>query len=121
MPSTETGLVTLIEKRIAKAYPEAWIFKTVGNPYQQSGIPDLLICVEGRLFALEVKHRKPSESVEHALSRVTARQGYHLKKIREAGGFAAVVLDETEALEFIQANLDGLPDCCRPRLDLGST
>lgn len=107
MPSNESGEVAAIWKAIRREHPKAWVFKVVGNPYQMSGVPDLLVCVEGLLVGLEVKFQRPGESVEHALSRVTPRQWQQIREINEAGGYAAAVLNPAGALAAIREALDG--------------
>lgn len=102
MPSTETPLVHAIVKAILREYPDAWTFKVHGSPYQRAGVPDLLVCVHGSLFGFEVKHQKPDESEQHARGRATLLQRNEIRDIRQAGGYAAVILSPEEALEAIQ-------------------
>lgn len=97
----EARVVAKIRKAIIREYPEAWIFKVHGNPYQKAGVPDLLVCVEGRLVGIEVKHRKPGESRSHAIARTTPEQREQIRQINAAGGTAATALDEQEALAII--------------------
>jgi hypothetical protein len=97
----ETNLVVNIEEAVRKKYPTAWIFKVHGNPYQQSGVPDLLICHRGHLFAFEVKHRKVGESEEHAYGRATLKQKNQIVQLRAAGAYATVVLSESEVLAVL--------------------
>jgi len=33
----------------------AWVFNVHGHPFQQVGVPDLLVGYKGRLYAMEVK------------------------------------------------------------------
>ena len=47
-----------------------------------AGIPDILICMEGRFIALELKVGK---------NKPTKIQDYHLRKIRKAGGYSQVI------------------------------
>ena len=104
--STEARLQDRIIRAIRKEYPEAWIFHPVGGPYQVPGVPDLLICVEGRFAGLEIKNLRPGESREHALGRVTPVQRKQLRKIYAAGGIVAAVTSVLEALEELRAGLD---------------
>ena len=97
----ETKLVARIRKAIAKRYPSAWAIKVHGDSYQETGLPDLLLCVEGHLIGLEVKCPRPGESREHALARATPKQRAQLARIRAAGGTGAVVVSEEEALDVI--------------------
>lgn len=70
------------ENRI-KAYLKekgAWLIKYWGGgEFTKAGIPDLLVCYKGHFIAIEVKapKGKPSEL-----------QLYHLRKIKDAGGYA---------------------------------
>ena len=57
---------TRLQRRIVKALKKecgGWWAKIYVGPFQQAGIPDLLGCVEGLFFALEVKvpGEEPSE------------------------------------------------------------
>lgn len=104
-PSNEAGLVRSIVREVARRYPLAFIFKVVGHPYQMVGVPDLLVCVEGRLVGIEVKYQRPGESVEHALSRVSAQQEFQMEAIRRAGGVAGAVTSVEAALELVEQSL----------------
>lgn len=105
MPTKEAGLVNAIKKEVLEEYPSAWVFKTVGNPYQMAGVPDLLLSVKGRLIGLEVKFQRPGESRQHTLSRVTAQQSEQIRRIITSGGMAAPVLSVEEALGVIETAL----------------
>lgn len=102
MPTNESQLVGLICRRLRKVYPGCWVFKVVGSPYQETGIPDLLVCVEGRLVGIEVKFQRPGESIEGALSRATPGQRVQIMRIRNAGGTAGVVTTVEGALDLIE-------------------
>lgn len=102
MPTNETALVGAIVRRIRAEYPEAWWVKVHGSPTQRVGVPDLLVCVDGHLFAFEVKHQKPGESEEHARGRTTAVQLQQIKELREAGATAETVLSPEEAVALIE-------------------
>jgi len=52
-----------------------------GGPDVPAGVPDLLVCVDGRFLAIEMKS---------AIGRTTRVQEYQLQKIRDAGGTAVV-------------------------------
>ena len=60
----------------------AWFVKFFANAYTKKGIPDVLACVNGSFFGIEVKaaRGKPSEL-----------QLYNLRKIDEAGGFGILL------------------------------
>jgi penicillin-binding protein-related factor A (putative recombinase) len=102
-PTNETGLVKAIRNAITVKYPDAWVMKVHGGPFQQVGTPDILVCVKGQLFAFEVKHRKPGESAQHAMDRVTTAQWSQIERMRRAGAVADVVMAVDEVLHIIEA------------------
>ena len=105
MPGPESRLVGRIVKAVRKHYPGAWVFKVHGNPYQPTGIPDLLICIQGILIGAEVKCLGPGESRAAARNRVSPQQRQHLRLINEAGGMAGVVMSIDDTLELIERAL----------------
>ena len=76
-----------IKDKVKKALGELDVYymMPVTAGYGNSGVPDILACVEGRFFGIECKAggNKP-----------TALQEKHLKDITNAGG-ASLVIDET--------------------------
>lgn len=107
MASNESGVVEAIRKRIAAEWPTSVTWKMHGSIYMETGIPDILCCVEGRLIFLEVKHRKPNESEARAYGRTSVEQVRQIRRIRAAGGAACTVLDEDEAVWAIREALTG--------------
>lgn len=97
----ETILVNNIKAAIIESYPEAWVFKVFGNPYQTVGVPDLLVCVEGHLVAIEVKAQRQGESELRARSRVTPTQTAQIEALRRAGATAGVAISVGEALDLV--------------------
>ena len=59
-----------------------WLLKTWSNGIQRSGVPDILVCINGKFLGVEVKaeNGKPSEL-----------QLYNIEQIRKAGGIAIVL------------------------------
>lgn len=106
MSTKESVLVGKITKAITDKYPRSWVVKIVGNPYQVTGIPDILVCVDGTLVGLEVKRQKPGESEEAARQRCSTQQAFHIQKIEAAGGVADVVLSVEDAIATIERALD---------------
>lgn len=98
-------LVREIIREVSRAYPNVWVMKVHGSPYQMAGVPDLLLCVHGLLIGCEVKHRRPGESEAHARGRTTMLQQSQIDQINEAGGAAATVLSAEEALALIERAL----------------
>lgn len=74
----------LFENKIKKFLKDngCWFVKYFANAFTQSGIPDILACVNGYFVAIEVKaeNGKPSEL-----------QIYHQQKIKESGGIAYIL------------------------------
>lgn len=107
MASKESGVVDAIRKRIAQVWPSSVTWKMHGSIYMEAGIPDVLCCVEGRLIFLEVKHRNPGESAEHAYGRTSVKQVRQIRRIRGAGGAACTVLNADEAEAAVREALSG--------------
>lgn len=53
-----------------------------GSMFTKSGVPDLLVCVDGHFLGIELKAQKGKPS---------ALQIYHLKEIENAGGYAILL------------------------------
>lgn len=73
------------ENRVKKYLNEkgAYVIKYWGGGnFTRSGVPDLLVCYQGRFLGLEIKaeNGKPSELQLH-----------HLEQIRKAGGYAFIL------------------------------
>lgn len=109
MATNEKGLVDQIRKDIKELWPDSWFFKVVGHPYQMSGVPDILVCIHGRLFAFEVKFQRPGESREHAFGRASVLQWDQIHQLRTAGAVATVVLSSGEVLLAIREALGEIP------------
>lgn len=72
----------------------AYVVKIHGDPMQESGIPDLLICYLGHFVGMELKvpGKKPTDIQE-----------YHLERIAAAGGVGCSVTTLDEAKKIIRA------------------
>ena len=71
----------------------AWVFNVHGSPYQQVGVPDLLVAYQGRFYAMEVK--RPGG----VLSPVQAKV---IEEIRASGSVAGRVESIAEAVELLE-------------------
>jgi hypothetical protein len=98
----EAAVVAAIWKAVLRRYPDAWLLKVHGGPYQRAGVPDLVMCIDGVFIALEVKHQKPGETDEAARDRTTPIQRHEIRRINRAGGWACTVLTPDEALRAIE-------------------
>ncbi len=83
----ETALKKDVMKYIKKTYPNNFLYKTCDR--FTVGIPDLIMCINGKFIAIELKvgYNKP-----------TPMQIRNIKKIKAAGGIAACcwTLDEVK-------------------------
>lgn len=80
-------------------YEGYFCFKVHGGPLMMAGLPDIIVCAEGKFIGLETK----MPSMRHNVSVI---QDHVHKKIIAAQGVAAVVCSPQEALNVIYASLD---------------
>lgn len=73
-------------------------FKVHGSEYMMAGLPDIIVCAQGRFVGLETK--MPSTR-----GNVSPRQSYVHSQIENAGGVAQVVCSPQEALDVVKALL----------------
>lgn len=104
-PTNEKGLVTAIRRALDREWPNHYLLNTAGNPYQASGTPDLLVCVDGNFIGMEVKFVRPGESRSHAYTRVSPQQWKALSRIQAAGGVAEPILSVDDALRLVAATV----------------
>lgn len=84
-----------LQRKILKALKPHGFFVVIhGGPYQRVGLPDIIGCSRGRFVGLEVK--LPGEPHPPTPSQLQV-----LKEITRAGGIAAVVHSEQEALDAL--------------------
>lgn len=93
----ESGLQRRIRKKLEREVGGKW-FKVHGSVFQESGITDLIGCVEGLYFAIEVK--RPGK-----LKTTSDIQMSFMGEIADAGGHAEVVTNAKEAVEFVESVL----------------
>lgn len=84
-----------------KTLPHCFFWKEHGGIYGTSGIPDIIVCIDGRFIALEVKTQK---------GKTTPLQNAAIRKIRSSGGFAFVVRSVEEAKNAIDSATGGKND-----------
>lgn len=86
----------------------AYYFKFFANAYTKAGIPDIIVCLNGKFIGIEVKREegKPSELQE-----------YNLKKINDCGGYGILIYPsgfekfKKELEYFMTNNLFVVPNC----------
>lgn len=71
----------------------AFCFKVHGSAFQAKGLPDIVGCIDGRFFGIEVK--VPGRDAEPI-------QRLQLRRIIEAGGIAGVAHSVAEAVDIIE-------------------
>lgn len=78
---------------------EGWFcFKVHGSEFMMAGLPDIIVCAEGRFIALETKLPEKRRNTSKVQDLVHG-------KIRAAGGVAEVVCSPAEALKVVRAAL----------------
>lgn len=91
MPGPEYKLQIKVLKAL-RAIPGVWCYKA--NDRTTSGLPDIIGCVRGHTFAIELK--APGE-------RPTAIQKRTLARLRDAGATCGVAWTVKQALDLVSA------------------
>jgi hypothetical protein len=91
----EKDIVNQILKYL-KTLPECFAWKEHGGQYGTLGIPDIIVCYQGKFMAFEVK--TPS-------GKLTTLQEITLQKINDAKGYAYKVTSLQEVKEILK-NID---------------
>ena len=89
----EKSIVAAIMRYI-KTIPHCFTWKTHGGMYGTAGMPDIIICLNGRFVALEVKT---------STGKLTKIQESTLNRIKDANGYAFKVTSLQEAKEIIKS------------------
>lgn len=89
-----------IQKKIIDYLEElgAYVVKVVSAT--KAGVPDLLVCYEGKFIAIEVK-------TPETRNNVSALQSYNLSKIENTGGYSLVAWSVEMVKEFLEDNFNG--------------
>lgn len=89
----ETVLKDRIVKALEKEFPGIYVVKVHGGPFQERGIPDLILCWNGRFIGMELKYGPGKPSVQ---------QKFHIQRIRQAGGIAHIVRSVEKAVQIVR-------------------
>ncbi len=81
-------------------------FKVHGSEYMMAGLPDIIVCANGKFIGLETK--MPNER-----GNTSARQDYVHDQIRAAKGTAVVVCSAPEALRVVADAITGVKNAKR--------
>ena len=82
----------IMEKLRANGY---FVFKVHGSEFMMSGLPDLIVCAEGKFIGLETK-------LPSTRNNVSPRQSLVHSQIQHAGGHASVVCSPDEAVRRVE-------------------
>jgi hypothetical protein len=77
----------LVKKKIRAILDEyaAYYAMPIGTGYGNSGVPDFLVCCNGRFIGIEAKAGK---------NNATALQQHNIERIFDAGGYALVINED---------------------------
>lgn len=95
MKQREAKLQLKIRKSLQREIGGFWI-KIHGGPFQMSGLPDLIGCVQGLFCGIEIKTER---------GRIKPHQLIILSFIRRAGGLGIYVKSEEEAIRRVKRYL----------------
>lgn len=98
MASTPEGKVKDAVKKVLKTR-DIWFFMPMQNGFGVVGIPDFICCWKGQFLAIETK--APGKRAQ-----TTANQKRTIEEINSHGGWAIVVDDAKQVIEFL--NLEGI-------------
>ena len=92
----ESKLQRKIRKVLEETVGGFWV-KIHGSQYQKAGLPDLLGCVDGLFFGLEVKLQDIGEPTKLQIETIS--------DINRAGGVATIVRSPEEAINIVRLAL----------------
>jgi hypothetical protein len=93
MANTPEGRVKEHVKKVLKAN-DIWYFMPAANGYGKVGVPDFICCWDGKFLAIETK--APGKR-----DQTTANQKMQILQIQTANGWAIVVDDAQQLIDFI--------------------
>ncbi|MBI4708216.1 MAG: VRR-NUC domain-containing protein [Candidatus Omnitrophica bacterium] len=93
---TETSLKNNVLKMIRDEFPDIWFYKT--HDLCTSGIPDILMCQDGHLCAVELKR----PGYDYTKSKGWKLQKHIIDRINACGGKATVCTSVDEVRKFLK-------------------
>ena len=91
----ETPFKTKVEKWLKDR--NAWYIKYwAGNKFTKEGVPDILACIDGKFYGIELKGDNGRPEILQLIK---------LKRIREAGGIGVLLYPED--MRYFEAFIDG--------------
>jgi len=98
MTQPESRLSRRIMDGLKQEWPTIFVFKVWGSEHMMSGLPDLLGCLHGQFFGLEVK-------LPDKRNNVSPRQDYVRGLIERAGGCWGLVTSPAEAIAMLHLSI----------------
>lgn len=86
MSSTPEGRTKAKIKKYLKTIAGCWFFMPIGGPFSAHGVPDIVGCINGDFFAIEVKAPGKEKNT-------TANQDRVIEAINDVGALAFVASD----------------------------
>lgn len=80
----ESELAHKFITELRKQISTVWVTKIHGHPMQRRGVPDFLLCINGKFVAIEFK-------IFRYQLKVTPLQQHEMDKISRAGGITLVI------------------------------
>jgi len=77
-----------------RTIPNLYFFKVISANYR--GVPDIIICYEGRFIGMEVKTQR---------GRISGLQKYHCEQIKKADGICFVVRSLEDVKKIIKKEI----------------
>jgi|TARA_Y100000310_G_scaffold65390_1_gene60870 hypothetical protein len=90
---TESQRATEIVAKLNQ-WPDIWAVKYPGGAYGRTGVPDILLCHQGRFFGCELKTKDSGYEP-------TPIQEYQIEQIRVAGGVSGVVYSYDDVIQML--------------------
>jgi len=81
----KTKVLRVLKKLQREGIP-LWYYMPVQMGMGRAGIPDFVVCINGRFVAIETKRDRKAQ--------LSVRQAFERKKIENAGGLYLVIHDE---------------------------
>lgn len=97
MATTPEGKVKAAVKKVLQAR-DIWYFMPMQNGFGVVGIPDFICCWRGQFLAIETK--APGKRKD-----TTPNQDRRIQEIIDHGGWAIVVDDERQLIEFFNSEV----------------
>lgn len=100
MTTPEGRIKNKLDRALKKLSPDVWYFGPQAGPYGAAGIPDRIVCANGKFFGIECKR----DHNHHP----TKLQVKCMQRIEAAGGECFVVYDDATINQAVNRIIDAL-------------